>query len=167
MFDIVTSRDFLIKLEADYADFKPQPDSARHALNCIITAYHMYEWVWGDWLKSDCVVRGKLQIRDKESFKAWLYNACASFRSVEEITNGVKHFIRAPKVETERVSAYGQGPYGVGPYGTPYLLIDHGQGLPVEQRYQTAEQLIDNALTFWRGFFRDLRPVPTAPDEQV
>lgn len=35
IFDIVTSRDFLAKLEADYCDFKVQPDSARHALNCV------------------------------------------------------------------------------------------------------------------------------------
>ena len=53
MFDIVTSQEFLAKLEADCTDFKAQPDSARHALNCIITAYHLHEWVWGDWLNAD------------------------------------------------------------------------------------------------------------------
>jgi hypothetical protein len=45
MFDIITSRDFLGKLEADYKDFKAQSDSARYALNCIITAYHLHVWV--------------------------------------------------------------------------------------------------------------------------
>jgi hypothetical protein len=53
MFDIETSEDFLNKLEAEYADFKAQPDSTRQALNCIMTAYHLHEWVWGDWLKTD------------------------------------------------------------------------------------------------------------------
>jgi len=60
MFDIITSRDFLAKLEADYTDFKAQPDSARHALNRIITAYHLHEWIWGDWLKTDYATWKKL-----------------------------------------------------------------------------------------------------------
>jgi hypothetical protein len=41
------------ELVADYADFKTQPDSARRAPNCIITAYHVHEWVWGHWLKTE------------------------------------------------------------------------------------------------------------------
>jgi hypothetical protein len=53
MFDMLSSHDFFKKLEADYVEFKAQPDSSRHALNCIMTAYHLYEWVWGDWLNAD------------------------------------------------------------------------------------------------------------------
>ena len=48
MFDIITSRDFLAKLEADFEDYERNPQSARHAVNCVITAYHIHEWVWGD-----------------------------------------------------------------------------------------------------------------------
>jgi hypothetical protein len=53
MFGIDTSSDFLVKLEADFADFEKQPGSGLLALNCAMTANHMYEWVWGDWLKTD------------------------------------------------------------------------------------------------------------------
>ena len=42
MFDIITSRDFLAKLEADFADFEKEPGSARLALNCAITGYHLH-----------------------------------------------------------------------------------------------------------------------------
>jgi len=34
MFEINTSRDFLAKLEADFADFEKEPRPARSALNC-------------------------------------------------------------------------------------------------------------------------------------
>jgi hypothetical protein len=53
MFNITTCRDFHSKLSADFDDFAKEQDSARLALNCIITAYHLHEWVWGDWLKTD------------------------------------------------------------------------------------------------------------------
>lgn len=151
MFDIITSEDFLGKLEADYADFKAQPDSTRHALNCIMTAYHLHEWVWGDWLKTDYETWQKIGgIRDKDSFKARLAELGPGMTVVEELTNGTKHFGKR-LVETERIEGYGSGPYGVGPYRRPYLLIDSGNDCA--PRYQTAEQLIDDAVTFWRGFF--------------
>jgi hypothetical protein len=159
MFNI-TSQDFLAKLEADYADFKAQPDSARHALNCIITAYHLYEWVWGDWLKTDHVTWGKLSIRGRETFKDWLYSNCPGFAVMESLTNGAKHFVRKTNPETQHVSGYGCGPYGVGPYGRPYLLIDYGADK--SERWQTAEQVIGEAVTFWRDFFSKYRSVLTA-----
>jgi hypothetical protein len=58
MFDIVTSQDFLNKLDAEYADFKAQPDSTRHALNFIMTAYHLHATG-----QSDCVRRGHIMSR--------------------------------------------------------------------------------------------------------
>ncbi len=150
MFDIITSQDFLTKLEADYADFKAQPDSTRHALNCIMTAYHLHEWVWGDCLKTDYETWKKIGIRDKDSFKTRLSQLWPGMTVVEELTNGTKHFGRG-NVETERIAGCGNGPFGVGPFGRPYLLIDYG--IDAVPRYQTAEQLIDDAIAFWRGFF--------------
>jgi hypothetical protein len=151
MFDIITSQDFLSKLEAEYADFKAQPDSTRHAVNCIMTAYHLHEWVWGDWLKTDYEAWQEIGgIRDKDSFKVRLAELWPGLVIAEELTNGTKHFAKG-SVETGRIAGYGSGPYNVGPYGRPYLLIDYGSGCV--PRYQTAEQLIDAAVTFWRGFF--------------
>ncbi len=154
-FDIITSGDFLAKLDADYDDFKRQPDSSRHALNCIITAYHLHEWVWGDWLKIDYATWGKLGIRDDESFRSWLEGNWHGFGVVQSLANGTKHFVRQNAIGAERVAGYGCGPYGIGPYGQPYLLIDYGTAVP--DRWQTAEQLIDEAINFWRQFFLTYR----------
>ena len=151
MFDIITSQDFLSKLEAEYADFKAQPDSARHALNCIMTAYHLHEWVWGDWLKTDYEAWQRIGgIHNKNSFKMRLGELWPGMTAAGELTNGMKHFGKR-NVETERIEGYGSGPYGVGPFGRPYLLIDHGaENTP---RWQTADQLLDHAVIFWRSFF--------------
>ena len=51
MFDINNARDFYQK--EDFDDYMQRPDSARHAMNCAITAHHMADWVWGDFVKGD------------------------------------------------------------------------------------------------------------------
>jgi hypothetical protein len=151
MFDIIKSRDLLAKAEAEYADFKLNPDSSRHGLNCIITIYHLHEWVWGDWLKRDDVTKGKLGVNDLRGFKSWLDQNWLGFGTVQDLTNGAKHFRKPEMEKTDKIAGYGMGPYGVGPYGASYLLIDYGPH--AVQRWQTAEQLLDEAIIFWRGFF--------------
>ena len=152
MFDITTYRDFHAKLKADFDDFVKEPDSARLALNCIITAYHLHEWVWGDWLKAEHTVWRTLGIRDKESFVAWIEREWPAFKTMQDLANGTKHFIRDQAFQTRRVGGYGMGPYGVGPYGKSYLLIDYG-ALAGEQRWKTAQDLIEAVVKFWNQFF--------------
>jgi hypothetical protein len=94
MFDIKTVDDFYAVLVADFDDFMDEPASARRALHCVITDYHLHEWVWGDWLKRDIETRKALGIRNKESFLAWIDRACVWFASVQNLANGTKHFIR-------------------------------------------------------------------------
>jgi hypothetical protein len=62
VFDIVNARDFYQKLLEDFDDFMRQPDSARHAMNCAITAHHMADWVWGDFVKSDAALKARLGV---------------------------------------------------------------------------------------------------------
>jgi hypothetical protein len=90
MFDMTTSRDFLWKLEADFDDFVEEPHSPRLAVNCALTAYHLHEWVWGDWLKTDYATWKRLGIRDKESFLTWIDRACPWFSTIQELANGTK-----------------------------------------------------------------------------
>ena len=100
MFYIKNSRDFYEKLLQEFDDFQQDQLSARYAINCAITAYHMHEWVWGDWLKTDYAVWKKLGIRDKESFVAWLEGACPGFNTAQDIANGSKHFDRTAMQKT-------------------------------------------------------------------
>jgi hypothetical protein len=80
MFDIKNSRDFLEKLFQDYDDLSNNRDSARLAINAALTAYHLAEWVWGDWLQTDYETWRKIgDVRDEASFKAWLDKNCFYF----------------------------------------------------------------------------------------
>ncbi|HEY5063718.1 MAG TPA: hypothetical protein VIJ04_02645 [Xanthobacteraceae bacterium] len=158
MFDIRNSRDFYAKLLADFDDFMENQESARHAMNCAITAHHMHDWVWSDYLKSDEGIRNNMGIpKDKGDFSRWIDAHSVWFAIVQEISNGSKHFGRRSPVETRRVTGYGMGAYGVGPYGRSYLEVDLGEDAG-EHRFMTVIDLLEVVVRFWRDFMRHYSP---------
>jgi hypothetical protein len=166
IFDIANSRDFLWKLEADFDEFMKEPGSGRLALNCALTAYHLHEWVWGDWLKAQKI------FKNKDAFLAWIDTACPWFRAMQELANGTKHFGPGPSFKAEFVGStqyiWGQPavewdegaprPY-VADGGKGHLLLDFGAGTG-EHRWKTAASLIDAVVRFWRQFFAQYHPDP-------
>ena len=158
MFDINNSRDFYAKLLADFDDFMENADSARHAMNCAITAHHVHDWVWNDYLKNDVVTRKQLGIgKQKKEFVRWINGHSVWFGMVQEISNGSKHFGRQASFETRRVAGYGMGGYGIGGFGQPYLMIDNGEEAGVH-RFMTIPMLLEVVVRFWRDFFRSYSP---------
>jgi len=175
MFNIVTSRDHLAELEADFADFLTEPGSARRARHCAVTAYHLHEWVWGDWLKDDQSTREALGIGNKKGdFVAWIERVCVWFLMIQELANGVKH-PRKMSFEARRVcllpsarelpnagfeDSHWDGPMPFITDGTEVLLIDYGPEAG-EHRWMLAGQLLYVVVQFWREFFaRYAPPVP-------
>lgn len=173
MFGLTTSRDFLDKLEAEFSDFTADPGSGRHALNCALTAFHLHEWVWADWLKRDHAVKGQLGIKTKKDFLGWIDRSCPWFPMVQSLTNGTKHLQPTP-FEAQRVSAMpfaldtpdagldegawdGPMPFVVGEKA--FLLIDNGPEAGVH-RWIPCGQLLDVVVRFWRDFFSRFAPAP-------
>ena len=57
-FIITTPAELLQKLLQEQQDFTNENClSARHALNAVMTAYHLHEWVWGASKKSGLLFR--------------------------------------------------------------------------------------------------------------
>jgi hypothetical protein len=162
MFNITTSRQFFEKLLEEQKDLNEDRTSARHALNCIITAYHLHEWIWGDWLKDDFEAWRALGIRDKDSFVAWLDGRCYWFSVFQELANGAKHFIRDTHEVARLADGWGSGPFGIGPFGHPYLYVDFGDDKEPNDRYRTVTRLVDEAVAFWRGFIDEYHPTQAA-----
>lgn len=77
----------------DYDDFVEQSGSPRHAINCMLSAYHMAEWIWGDWLQTDYATWRALGIRDRESFLGWVDKSQIWFKITQAVANGSKHFV--------------------------------------------------------------------------
>src|SRR6266702_395341 len=155
MFDISNSRDFYQKLLQDFDDYMSQQDSARHAMNCAITAHHMADWVWGDFVKGDAALKAK------EDFMRWIDTQTVWYGLVQGISNGSKHFIRKKAEGTVKVQGYGMGGYGQGPYGMSYLAILVSETDPTNL---TIAQLLEVVIRFWRDFLRDHAPYQPLPE---
>ena len=89
----------------DYASLLQTPDYAGFAINCAMSSYHLSEWIWGDWLKSDHVLKARLGIKSCDDFKRWVGGQCPFFRTVQSIANGSKHFNRSVSGNTVKIEA--------------------------------------------------------------
>lgn len=164
MFDIINSCDFYQKLLEDFDDYMNRPDSARHAMNCAITAHHLADWVWGDFVKSDDQLKRTLGLRKKEDFMAWIDSQTVWYGVVQSLSNGSKHFLRKEAENTRKIQGYGEGGWGQGPYGSSYLAIEVSltdpKNLPVSM-------LLEVVIRFWRDFFRLYAPYHSLPTSQT
>lgn len=180
MFNIVTSRAYLAKLEADFADFMKERGSERLALNCAVTAYHLHEWVWRDWLKNDQSTRRVLGIaKDRRNFLAWIERACVWFLAIQELATGAKH-MQNLSFKAMRVSllpsarklpnagfedSHWDGPMPFITGDTEVLLIDNGPEAE-EHRWMLVGELLYVVVRFWREFFERYAP-PVPPEDST
>jgi hypothetical protein len=186
MFDIATAADFYAMLVEDFDDFMAEPHSARRALHCATTAYHLWEWVWGDLISPNAELRQKFGVQNPSEFQNWIFNRSVWFRCLQPIVNGTKHFRLkyGQDFETMRVMAapfaldqlhagldegaldgpirYVISEHPVGPKGEGYLLIDYGEGAG-DFRFLTLASLLEVVLRFWRDFFREHFPTLPVP----
>jgi hypothetical protein len=97
-FGISTARNFLEKLHEEQQDLiATHCLSERHALNAIMTAYHLHEWVWGECRsrRLDLVQNwGLTPKKDPEEFRIYLADQtrCPAIEDARKVTNGTKHF---------------------------------------------------------------------------
>jgi hypothetical protein len=158
MFTIQTSRDFYEKLLAEFADFQREPASARFAINCAITAYHMHEWIWGDWLKKDSSAKAKLGIADLKAFVAWIERNEPFFSAIQQLTNGSKHFNRKAMQQTNVAGTFDSAIFDKDMFDTTRLEVEvNGAWIP-------AEVLFNAIVVFWRDFLRDHGPHSDLPE---
>ena len=96
-FTIRTAEDFFGKLEDERADFQRQPADSRHAINCAMTAWHLTDWIWADWLKGSPDTQQKLfgsLFKNIKDFKKHVVSGgeCPDLEVMQSIATGSKHF---------------------------------------------------------------------------
>lgn len=148
MFDLENARDFYAKLLVEFDDFMDDQSSARHAMNCAITAHHMYDWVWADFLRDDVELRTRLRIGSRlNEFANWCEKKSPWFTVVQQISNGTKHFIRKNTEGFVEIGGFGRGGFGQGPFGKSYLALDmHTE----DARYLPLSHIFEAVIRFWR-----------------
>jgi hypothetical protein len=107
-------------------------------MNCAITAHHVADWVWGDFVKGDAALKAKIGINDKNDFIAWIDSQTVWYGLVQSISNGSRHFIRENAKGTQKVQGYGMDGFGQGPFGMSHLarLQEHGVVHAIRGRHQ-------------------------------
>jgi len=156
MFDINDSVAFYGKMIQDYDDLVANLDS-RQAINCAISAYHLAEWIWGDWLQTDYDTWRKLKIRDKASFLNWVHSAQPWFTVVQDITNGSKHFT-ASRRPTKASGTYVDGYFEP---GVQQMVLEVEIDVGTEKKWIEAVIVLEDVVMFWNDFFREYRPHAT------
>lgn len=167
MFGITNALQFYQKLVQEFDDFCENPGSARHAMNFVITAYHLHEWVWKDYLKNDGARRQKIGIaKDINAFKEWLNGRSIWYAQMQPLANGSKHFQPASGLQ---ISLHDVGPlnsfaFNAEAYneGYSFFLVDMGmhEGLP---NMAPASMLFEAVLRFWRWFLLTHSPYTELP----
>ncbi|MFN3836540.1 MAG: hypothetical protein ACK4MI_02385 [Brevundimonas sp.] len=155
MFGITTATDFRAKAARDNAALQAEIENADLAINATLSAYHLHEWVWRLVLKpiKPALVRGTA-LRAKDDWVEWLDANCPHFGLLQELANGSKHCL--PVAAAVQVEGFGEGPYGIGPYGLPYLLIDLGEEIAVDQRWLVANTILQEVNDFWTDLATEL-----------
>ncbi|MBP7477425.1 MAG: hypothetical protein KA797_02790 [Chitinophagales bacterium] len=82
-FEIKCSKDFYIKLKAEYEDYKRDTTSSRLAINFAMNAWHIIDWIYHEDDSS------KLKLGDYQND---IKNKCLSLQIMHDVTNGSKHF---------------------------------------------------------------------------
>jgi len=167
VFGITTAADFREKSARDNAALQADVSNVDVAINAILSAYHLHEWVWRLVLKprKPVSVRGAV-LRNSDDWKTWLDQNFPHFGLLRDLANGSKHCV--PVSNAGKVEGYGQGPYGVGPYGKPYLLIDQGQAFSPEARWLVGNRVVREAAEFWAALDAELNFSNSSPvDPQI
>jgi len=157
VFGITTPAQLYAKLVLEFDDFCDDPGSGRHAMNFVITAYHLTEWAWKDFLKEDEVKRRELGIaKDINSFHVWIAEKSIWTAQMRDLANGSKHFETKGLPIQRRVV----GPLNTAAFNTigfnetrSTLVVDIGtlEGRPY---FIPAAQLFEVVMRFWRDFLR-------------
>jgi hypothetical protein len=167
MFGITNALQFYQKLVQEFDDFCENQGSARHAMNFVITAYHLHEWIWKDYLKNDAARRQVMGIeKDFKAYREWLDSRSIWYAQMEPLANGSKHFRPAsgPHISTVDVGSLNSFAFNEEAYndGYSYFVMDMGihEGLP---NIAPAGMLFEAVMRFWRDFLRAHSPYTELP----
>jgi hypothetical protein len=146
-FGLNTAADFLQKLRHEKADFI-QSDclDPRHALNAVMTAYHVCEWVFPQLATHPMFPHRKL-----DDFRDTLKEMVDSpIADAGRLTNGTKHFKQGSIRTGKHMGAFQRSAFQDNAFDVSYLWLEREDG-----RRQRAEDFIDELVQFWDGFFKD------------
>lgn len=129
------------ELEADQA-------SVLRGFTAVLLLNHIPSWLQHKLSSDERSVLGMSDTRAGQPVNELFHGKTGDLDLVRSIANGFKHL--QPVNLTERIVGYGKGPFGIGPFGKPYLLINLGDDLPANRRWETGLGLCRRVLDWWQ-----------------
>ena len=154
VFDLTTAEQMLGKLRLEVEAYKAD-ETARHAMNALLTGYHLREWVWHERLANDDVLKGRLGIRSKGELLVQVEKEHPQFTLVHAIANGSKHFNRKPGDPTKGKPAdpiTGKHTGAFSPAFSKAFSVDH-LFIEADGKHHDVEDVLDALLKYWESFF--------------
>lgn len=142
-FEINTTALFFRKLIEDYEEFCKDRTSSRVALNCVMTAWHLLEWIYNEYHLLSIYPKTK-------DYQNHLKVSCPSLQLMQDLANGTKHFKITkylPKIQDTYLSTGDYSSDYATDYDIPILEIKISDNSIVY-----FEDEIQKVIDFWKGY---------------
>lgn len=154
VFDLTTAEQMLGKLRLEVEAYKAD-ETARHAMNALLTGYHLLEWVWHERLANDAVLKERVGIQSKDELRAKVEKEHPQFPLVNTIANGSKHFKRKLGDPTKGKPADPITGKRTGAFSSAFSKafdVDH-LFIEADGKHHDVEDVLDALLKYWESFF--------------
>ncbi len=147
MFGIDTIEDYLAFCSDAVAELEQVQDNVLRAFAAILALNHIPDWLQYKLTNAERITLKLMGSQVGDSVKDHFEAKNDDLKRIREIANGFKHL--KPVHSTQVVAGYGMGPFNIGPFGKAYLLIDLGENLPPENRWDVGLNLCQRTLKWW------------------
>jgi hypothetical protein len=153
VFDIRTPEDFFKKLLEERRDLKASHDQcSRHALNAILTACHLTDWVWAIVEgRSDLHRKWRLRKVDLCHFRDFVESCCPLQATARAVANRTKH----AKIRSSEVTAVVGGAFDPVAFDPVAFDVRHLSIVDSNGAESKMPDFLDELIRFWRRFLRN------------
>lgn len=156
-FEIENSKGFYEKLKAEYEDFDKEHLNPRHAINAAITSWHLTDWTYQEFFKTDSRFQDsreeKRNISGLSKYQEFLKESCSELELMRQITNGSKHC----KVNRDNRTEISEGHYSSYEYDRNYYDVPRFIIISENNKDEIDfEEILLKTIEFWKIFLEDL-----------
>lgn len=163
VFSLAGPRDLMKMVEENFAELEANADE-RRLLNCVLSAWHMADWVWRHWLSDpnspDHINRwaslgatSKKSTPDWSEFSAWLARECPVADHLRLLANHAKHAKKNATSVQQRQAMMFPIVFGTDPAWS--IENDAGVMVDIYCRQQYAGTALNDTIQFWKKFLRN------------
>ena len=158
-FEIENSKGFLEKLLNEYSDFDKEHLNSRHAINCAINSWHLTDWTFQEFYKTDSrftntVVDGR-RLSGLVRYQEFLKESCPELEYMRIIANGIKH-CKISLNGDDAGTAVSSGDFSPYDYSRHDFLVPRFKIKLENNEEVDFENVLLETIDFWKNFIDNL-----------